>query len=146
MNIRLLAALFLFFVANCFAAPEENIVSEMTKHSSLSAEEIRLHYLDCDSGNYFSMFICGFYGFTVQDVKLNKDYQELIKFTKKRNPDALQSLIKSQRLWIQYRDETCSFDGLLGAGGGRDEGLYTISCKENLTKERIARIELNLKY
>ena len=103
----------------------------MTKHSSLTAEEIRLHYLDCDSGNYYSMFICGFYGFTIQDIKLNKDYQELIK---------------SQRLWIQYRDKTCLFDGLLGAGGGRDEGLYTISCKEDLTKERTTRIELNLKY
>jgi uncharacterized protein YecT (DUF1311 family) len=101
MNIRLVAFILIFLYANCFADPEENVVNEMTKHSSLTAEEIRLHYLDRDSGNYYSMFICGFYGFTVQDIKLNKDYQELIKYTKTRNPDALPSLIKSQRLWIQ---------------------------------------------
>jgi uncharacterized protein YecT (DUF1311 family) len=51
------------------------------------------------------------------------------------------SLVRAQRAWLAYRDAACVFEGKMGAGGGTAEGLYILSCKEELTAERADRLK-----
>ena len=44
------------------------------------------------------------------------------------------SLIQAERTWVAFRDATCTYEGQMGAGGGSEEGIYVLSCKEDLTK------------
>jgi uncharacterized protein YecT (DUF1311 family) len=131
---KLISVIILLCVSlNCYANPNEEVVDAMTKLSTLTPDEIRRDYNQCD-GNTYQMKVCASYQWVVEDVRLNKIYSKIKTKAKVQNKE--QSLIESQRAWIVYRDLACAFEGGLGAGGGTAEGLYILSCKERLTKER----------
>ncbi|WP_078121487.1 lysozyme inhibitor LprI family protein [Thiosocius teredinicola] len=119
---------------SCLAAPDEEVVEAMTKLTSLTAEEIRQDYDACDSGVTLRMKICASYHWVAEDVRLNKIYAQVRAKAKEVGYEP--SLIEAQRAWLAYRDTTCAFEGEMGAGGGTAEGLYVLSCRERLTKER----------
>lgn len=70
---------------------------------------------------------------------MNRAYQRVL--VKAREVGFQTSLVKAQRAWLAYRDAACPFEGDIGAGGGTLEGLYVLSCKEQLTRERAERLE-----
>lgn len=129
----LLSMALLTATASCLAQVDEEVVTAMTKVTSLTSNEIRLDYNSCD-GNTYQMKICGAYRWVVEDVRLNKIYKEVRSKAKEAGYES--SLIKSQRAWIAYRDLACAFEGEMQAGGGTAEGLYILSCKKHLTKQR----------
>ncbi len=125
------------------SAPDEAVVREMLRKSSgLSKEEIRANYNACDSGITLSMKICASYRWVKQDVRLNQIYKQSLD--KARESGYEKSLVQAQRAWLAYRDAACAYEGEMGAGGGTAEGLYILSCKEDLTKERADRLEAAL--
>ena len=125
--------IFLLNASNCFAMADEEVVMAMTKLTSLTAEEIRQDYNRCD-GNTYQMKVCASYQWIAEDLRLNKIYKGMRSKAKLMGYE--QSLLQSQRAWIAYRDSTCALEGQMGAGGGSAEGLYVLSCKERITKER----------
>lgn len=139
---KLIPAVFLLATFNCFAKPDEEVVKAMTKLTSLTAEEIRQDYNKCD-GNTYQMKVCASYSWVVEDVRLNKIYKQVRAKAKEAGHE--QSLLASQKDWLSYRDSTCSFEGQMGAGGGTAEGLYVLSCKGRVTKERADALEMWLK-
>ena len=120
-------------------APDEQVVQHVLRNSTgLTADEIRQNYNGCD-GTTLSMKICGAYQWAVQDIRLNRAFLQARSAAKKSGYE--QSLVRAQRAWIAYRDSQCAFEGISGAGGGTAEGLYVLSCKEELTKLQANRLE-----
>ena len=136
----LIAALFVSLPAA--SAPDEQVVQAMTRQTSLTAEQIRGSYDACDSGVTSTMKICASYNWMVQDVRMNKVYKQAI--AKARVTGYEKSMVKAQRAWLAYRDATCALEGEMGAGGGTAEGLYVLSCKEEVTKQQAERLEATL--
>jgi uncharacterized protein YecT (DUF1311 family) len=122
-----------------YAQPDEEVIRAMVRGSTLSAEDARRDYNSCDSGETRSMKICGFYLLTKEDVRMNRLYKAAVKDAKQFEYEA--SLVRAQRAWLTYRDAACELEGQAGAGGGSAEGLYVLSCKAELTKERADRLE-----
>lgn len=121
------------------AAPDEQVVQHVLRNSAgLTADEIRRHFDKCD-GSTLSMKICGAYHWAVQDLRLNRAFSLARAVTKDSN--YRESLLKAQRAWLIYRDSQCAFEGISGAEGGTAEGLYVLSCKEELTKLQADRLE-----
>lgn len=132
-------ALLLITTAHVSAAPDEAVVREMARQTNIPVEDIRRDHDACDSGVTLSMKICGSYRWRVQDARLNAVYKRALG--KARGVGYEASLVKAQRAWVAYRDAVCANEGEMGAGGGTAEGLYVLSCKESLTKDRTERIE-----
>jgi len=126
-------------VAAANGAPDEKVVQHVLRNSAgLTADEIRLNYDRCDSTT-LSMKICGAYRWAVQDIRLNRAFSRAKVVAKDSGYE--QSLVRAQRAWLTYRDTQCAFEGISGAGGGTMEGLYVLSCKEELTKLQADRLE-----
>jgi uncharacterized protein YecT (DUF1311 family) len=121
------------------AAPDETIIQEMAKQTHLPANDIRRDYDACDSGVTLSMKICGNYRLMVEDARLNKIYKSTLAEARKWGYES--SIVQAERAWITYRDAMCAYEGQMGAGGGTAEGLYVLSCKEDLTKQQADRLE-----
>lgn len=137
-------ALLLFLLASSLAvaAPDEKVVQEMVRRTSISAEDIRAYYDACDSGVTLTMKICGSYHWIAEDVRLNRIYKQALAMARERGYEA--SLIRAQRAWLAFRDAACTYEGEMGAGGGSAEGLYVLGCKEDITKQRANRLEAGI--
>ncbi|HXA46096.1 MAG TPA: lysozyme inhibitor LprI family protein [Burkholderiaceae bacterium] len=125
------------------AAPDEFVVQEMARQTKLSVDDIKKNYDACDSGVTWPMKICGSYRWMVEDVRLNKIYKRTL--TKARELGYESSLQTAQRAWLTYRDAACNYEGAAGAGDGTAAGLYVLSCKLDLTKQRADRLEEGLR-
>jgi uncharacterized protein YecT (DUF1311 family) len=66
------------------------------------------------------------------DSGLNQRYSEISKVLQ---PDDLQRLKVAQRLWIQFRDATCTAESNLYNGGTASAPAYS-ACLEELTRQR----------
>ena len=132
---KIIAAFFVLFIAGpCAAQPNEEVIKAMEKQTSLTAEEIREDYDACGSGVIRRMAICASYGFFSEDVRLNHIYRKARASAKEGNFDAL--LIRSQRAWLAYRDESCELEASVYSGQGIGGALDALSCKGRLTKDR----------
>ncbi|BCL93375.1 lysozyme inhibitor LprI family protein [Ralstonia pseudosolanacearum] len=120
------------------AAPDEAVVREMAKRTGLSPADIRSSYDACDSGVTLPMKVCASYRWTREDIRLTTAYEQAKVKAKEAGFEA--SLIAAQDAWQVYRDAACTYEGQMGADGGAYEGLYVLSCKEQLTKERADRL------
>lgn len=121
------------------AAADEEVVQHVLQNSTgVPAEEIRRDYDACD-GTTVQMKVCGAYRWAVQDIRLKRAYSRVLGQSK--GTELEQSLRKAERAWSNYRDSQCAFEGANGAGGGTEEGLYVLSCKEDLTKLQADRLE-----
>jgi uncharacterized protein YecT (DUF1311 family) len=139
MKSHLFLSLLLIVPLVARADPDEDVIQVMARQTKLDPAEIRQHYNSCDSGVTLTMKICGSYRWMVQDTRLNRVYRDTRATARERGYEA--SLLKSQKAWLAYRDALCSFEGEMGAGGGSAEGLYVLSCKEELTKLQADRLE-----
>ena len=139
MNTTAFAVLLLLVSSTCAAKPDEEVVRAMTKHTTLTPEMIGKDYDACDSGVTLRMKICASYKWVEQDVRMNRAYQRVLVAAKRANSQDW--LVRAQRAWISYREQECTFEGVIGAGGGSLEGLYVLSCKEQLTRQRAERLE-----
>lgn len=80
------------------------------------------------------LYNCFAKAFAREDAALNRIYGRIRGILE---PDDQTRLLQAQRLWLQYRDATCSAErALYGVGTG---GPPTqMACREALTRERIS--------
>ncbi|WP_406704242.1 lysozyme inhibitor LprI family protein [Tunturibacter empetritectus] len=71
------------------------------------------------------------------DVGLNQRYSQISKVLQ---ADDLQRLKVAQRLWIQFRDATCTAESNLYNGGTASGPAYS-ACLEELTRQRTTDLE-----
>ena len=71
------------------------------------------------------------------DGTLNQKYNRISKVLQ---PEDLQRLKMVQRLWIQFRDATCTAESNLYNGGTASAPAYS-ACLEELTRQRTADLE-----
>src|ERR1700733_14957282 len=71
------------------------------------------------------------------DSELNQRYSQISKVLQ---PDDLERLNAAQRLWIQFRDATCTAESDLYSGGTASAPAYA-ACREELTRQRAADLE-----
>jgi uncharacterized protein YecT (DUF1311 family) len=138
MKSRFVLIMALAFTTQVSAEPDEAVVLEMARQTHLTPGEIRLNYDACGSGVTLTMKICASYRWRVEDSRLNQIYKQALAKARESGYEA--SLIRAQRAWVAFRDAACTYEGEIGAGGGTAEGLYVLSCKENLTKQRADRL------
>jgi uncharacterized protein YecT (DUF1311 family) len=72
------------------------------------------------------------------DRALNQKYGEISKVLQ---PNELQQLKVAQRLWIQFRDATCTAESDLYKGGTASAPAYS-ACLEEVTRQRAADLEI----
>jgi uncharacterized protein YecT (DUF1311 family) len=68
---------------------------------------------------------------------LNQMYSQILKVLQ---PDDQQRLKVAQRLWIQFRDATCTAESNLYNGGTASAPAYS-ACLEELTRQRTADLK-----
>ncbi len=68
---------------------------------------------------------------------LNQTYSQISKVLQ---PDELEQLKVAQRLWIQFRDATCTAESNLYNGGTASAPAYS-ACLEELTRQRTADLK-----
>jgi uncharacterized protein YecT (DUF1311 family) len=71
------------------------------------------------------------------DHELNDTYSQISKVL---NPDELQQLKVAQRLWVQFRDATCTAESDLYKGGTAAGPAYS-ACREEVTRQRVAELK-----
>jgi uncharacterized protein YecT (DUF1311 family) len=71
------------------------------------------------------------------DSELNQMYSQIWKVLQ---PDDLQRLKAAQRLWIQFRDATCTAESDLYNGGTASAPAYS-ACLEEETRQRTADLK-----
>jgi uncharacterized protein YecT (DUF1311 family) len=71
------------------------------------------------------------------DGQLNQMYSQISKVLQ---PDELQQLKVAQRLWIQFRDATCTAESDLYKGGTASTPAYS-ACLEEETRRRTADLK-----
>ena len=71
------------------------------------------------------------------DSALNQRYAQISKVLQ---PDDLERLKVAQRLWIQFRDATCTAESDLYSGGTASAPAYS-ACLEELTRLRTADLD-----
>jgi uncharacterized protein YecT (DUF1311 family) len=71
------------------------------------------------------------------DSALNQRYAQISKVLQ---PDDLERLKVAQRLWIQFRDATCTAESDLYSGGTASAPAYS-ACLEEVTRQRAADLE-----
>ena len=125
------------------AEPDETIVRAMSTNTGLTSDQIRRYYNACDSGGTLEMKICANYRWRVQDARLNKIYKQALTSAKEAGRE--RPLVRAQRAWLTYRDASCTYEGKAYAEGGTAEGLFVLSCMEELTKQRADRLEASLR-
>ena len=76
-------------------------------------------------------------GYKAADRGLNERYSQISKVL---GADDLQRLKVAQRLWIQFRDATCTAESNLYSGGTASAPAYS-ACLEELTRQRAADLE-----
>lgn len=140
---KLFPILVIFFCHLCFAAPDEDVVKAMGKTTNLTPDEIRADYDACDSGVTLRMKICASYGFTEQDLRLNRIYEKVIEKAKEENFE--KSLLASQQAWLKYLETNCQLQADAFNGEGTGWGIWYLGCKETLTRDRADALEKFLK-
>jgi uncharacterized protein YecT (DUF1311 family) len=71
------------------------------------------------------------------DRGLNQTYSQISKVLQ---PDELEQLKMAQRLWIQFRDATCTAESDLYKGGTASAPAYA-ACLEEVTRQRTADLK-----
>ena len=71
------------------------------------------------------------------DSGLNQRYSQISKVLQ---PDELEQLKVAQRLWVQFRDATCTAESDLYKGGTASAPAYS-ACLEELTRQRTADLK-----
>jgi uncharacterized protein YecT (DUF1311 family) len=71
------------------------------------------------------------------DEQLNQLYKQIRQVL---TPDQQQQLLAAQRLWIQFRDATCTAESNLYNGGTASAPAYS-ACLEELTRQRTADLK-----
>jgi uncharacterized protein YecT (DUF1311 family) len=71
------------------------------------------------------------------DSGLNQTYSQISKVLQ---PEDLQRLKVAQRLWLQFRDATCTAESDLYSGGTASAPAYS-ACLEELTRQRAADLK-----
>jgi uncharacterized protein YecT (DUF1311 family) len=71
------------------------------------------------------------------DSELNQRYGQIATVLQ---PDELEQLKAAQRLWLQFRDATCTAESNLYKGGTASAPAYS-ACLEELTRQRAADLK-----
>jgi len=75
--------------------------------------------------------------YQIADAELNKVYKQVAKSLSKKGKAAL---LKAQKAWIQYRDNSAEAYGTLEEGGSL-EGLNYTLCSTSITKKRTTELK-----
>lgn len=75
--------------------------------------------------------------YRANDSELNQTYRQISKVLQ---ADDLERLKAAQRLWIQFRDATCTAESDLYSGGTASAPAYS-ACLEELTRQRTADLK-----
>ena len=80
----------------------------------------------------FEIAHCNSQEFARQDKSLNAVYAKLVA---KLEPDRLEALRKSERLWVQFREAQCGYEATADAGGTMAPVVHE-DCMMRMTFER----------
>lgn len=98
---------------------------------------------DCgDASTQAAMNDCAAAAFRKTDAALNAAYRQIMARLKD-DEDAKRQLTAAQRAWITFRDAECSFAASKTAGGSIN-GMVVTSCRDELTAQRIVRLQTYL--
>jgi uncharacterized protein YecT (DUF1311 family) len=131
--LRTVICLLCFFHGMAFAA-DDPVLVETAKRLRMPLEVVREHHLTgCESGNPNEQHICGSYGFTKEDLELNRIYATLVSELKDK--ESRTKLAAAQLAWIRFRDRACEFEA---DGYSRSRDMYSVvaNCKATYTKAR----------
>jgi uncharacterized protein YecT (DUF1311 family) len=70
------------------------------------------------------------------DAELNSSYRTILKFLP---PEVKQSVVNAQRLWLRYRDASCTAERSL-YGNGTAAGPAYLACMEAITRQQTAAL------
>jgi uncharacterized protein YecT (DUF1311 family) len=84
-----------------------------------------------------AMDLCFDKAYRAADSGLNQTYSQISKVLQ---PDDLERLKVAQRLWIQFRDATCTAESDLYSGGTASAPAYS-ACLEEETRQRTADLK-----
>jgi uncharacterized protein YecT (DUF1311 family) len=108
--------------------------------------------LDCrDPKTQMEITVCSSEEFERVDADLNRVWRrassKLHAFDQsaERKRDKLTALypilLASQRAWLRYREEQCTFESKYSAEGGSAEQSFGSRCRTRLTKQRIEELQ-----
>ena len=126
MNSLIRTALFVLVICNCSC-------------SIAAAQHMNATHAPCQktSGVTAELDNCFGNAYRAADVQLNRLYKQIRQVL---TPDEQQQLITAQRLWVQFRDATCSAESDLYKGGDAESPAYS-ACLEEETRLRVADLK-----
>ena len=124
----LVVAMFILISTNSVFANEERL-SKTYSNCMDKSGGVTVNMLNCNSAET-----------SIQDVKLNKAYKELMK---ELSPERKKELRNVQRLWIKYRDANCNY--YADPNGGTFANVMKSQCFMDSTAERASELQLFLK-
>jgi uncharacterized protein YecT (DUF1311 family) len=84
---------------------------------------------------------CAALNYRTADAKLNAAYKKLVAG---HDGAMKQKLVKAQRLWIQFRDANCDYEGE-GVSGGSAQPMVYFGCLAQMTAARTKTLESYLR-
>ena len=79
-----------------------------------------------------------------KDKELNEAYQSLkSKLEGWDDPEIIEQLIKTQRVWIKFRDENCELSQMINGGLS---SISFLRCRSELTRVRLMELKNSLNY
>lgn len=70
---------------------------------------------------------------------LDKAYNDLLQYIKKRNKDAADHLATAERSWEQFREDTCNYNASISIDGFTDDSR--LNCILTFTEERLKMLQ-----
>ena len=108
--------------------------------NSLAAPSLQIaQTVQCrEDGTMIEMKKCAQDKYVKVDKELNQTYQKLM--ANLNDNQRKERLISAQRAWIQFRDQSCSYEAS-EALGGTLEGLLLTNCLTRVTAERTSDLK-----
>jgi uncharacterized protein YecT (DUF1311 family) len=107
-----------------------------------------------DTRTQLGMNMCAHQDFLAADAELNEMWPRVVAEMRRRDsqpiadrgeqrPGYYQTMLRSQRAWLAWRDAHCVVVGYEARGGSMEPMLIS-QCKEGMTRERLSQLSVML--
>lgn len=115
----------------------DRAVVTTAQRTGVSQERVRQAATTGCEADMFSMSLCAEYQFVLVDQNMSDVYKRLL-VSYSEEPASL--LINSQRAWIGFRNQACTFESS-GLDGGSAHGYSELRCMSEKTKIRFKELQ-----